>query len=169
MNQRDINRSVLKPFSISRYPSSFIAAHYRRFCVNHQLKTLRLTSKLRDPNSYSRARRLLLKLPTASQSQHQRRLRNIIRDPTDESNVLHLDLTEEIPSTTNDQHNTKPQTIILHYRHERRLQSYKKDIHTTWSNNFNATPISTVRLIVGHRNHSNLGVELIQKRTKPNR
>lgn len=127
---------------------------------------MRFTAIIRDSDAYDRARRALLRLPTPSQSQNNQRIQNIIKDPIDTTNVTLADLNEEPSSKTMIVQNRFPSRLILHYHHERRLCTYKRDLHEIWSRNMNPTPLSTIKLIVGHRNHSNLKRELIHKKPR---
>ncbi len=45
--------------------------------------------------------------------------------------------------------------LIIHYTHEQRLESYKKDIHHLWNQTFTETPMMNTKLIVGNRNSQN--------------
>jgi hypothetical protein len=58
-------------------------------------------------------------------------------------------------------------TLFLHYTHEQRLQSLKRDIHKIYAETFLGTPDEDVRLVVGHRNNPNISYELMQKRPPP--
>ncbi len=54
--------------------------------------------------------------------------------------------------------------LIIHYKHEQRLASYKKDLHQIWNNTFIHTPIYYTKLIVGSYNNRNTARELVSKR-----
>jgi hypothetical protein len=41
--------------------------------------------------------------------------------------------------------------LIVHYTHEARLASYKKDIHQLWHQLFAETPVMNTNLIIGNR------------------
>jgi hypothetical protein len=56
--------------------------------------------------------------------------------------------------------------LILDYTHEKRLVSYKRDIHQIWNSNFADTPVHDVKVVVDHRNNRTLQNELVQKRPK---
>lgn len=56
------------------------------------------------------------------------------------------------------------QCLILHYKHEQRLASYKKDIHQLWNKTFTNTPVISTKLIVGSCNNKNATRELVSKR-----
>ncbi|CAF0779037.1 unnamed protein product [Rotaria sordida] len=58
--------------------------------------------------------------------------------------------------------------LIIHYTHERRLSTYKKDIHQLWNHIFVHTPVINTRLIVGKRNSANLTKELVCRRPQTN-
>ena len=149
-----------------RYPSAFIAKYYRRFCAKHHLKTMQLTTTITDTRGYHSARRTILHLPTASQSQQLRRVRDTINDPNDATNVLVENLLADRQKPSEEPKQPKPKRLIVHYHHERRLTSYKRKIHHAWTTTFDHTPLPTTHLIVGNRNHSNLKRELIREKSR---
>ena len=127
---------------------------------------MRAVQPICDNNTYAGARRAILRLPTASQSQHNRNIQNVIIDPIDATNAILANLINEQSSKYPPASRPYQSTLILHYHHERRLAPYKKDVHQLWSRTFDRTPLPATRLIVGHRNHSNLKRELVRKRPK---
>ena len=52
--------------------------------------------------------------------------------------------------------------LIVHYTHEKRLQTYKREIHQIWNQLFFNTPALEVRLIIGNKNSRNIRRELIR-------
>jgi hypothetical protein len=54
--------------------------------------------------------------------------------------------------------------LIIHYTHEKRFESFKKDIHRLWDKIFQSTPVSHTKLIIGHRNNKNATQELLRRR-----
>jgi len=52
--------------------------------------------------------------------------------------------------------------LIIHYVHEARLTSYKKDIHELWDQIFQETIVMNTKLIVGNRNSSNTTQTLVR-------
>jgi hypothetical protein len=54
--------------------------------------------------------------------------------------------------------------VIIHYQHEARLESFKKDIHQLWNQTFNETSIKNTKLIVGNRNSRNTTKALVHRR-----
>ena len=56
------------------------------------------------------------------------------------------------------------QTLILHYTHEKRLQTTKKLMHRLWQRIFNQTSIKNIKLIVGNRSKRNTKEEHVSQR-----
>lgn len=54
--------------------------------------------------------------------------------------------------------------VIIHYTHENRFITMKKDMHEIFRHAFKDLGIEAVRLIVGHRNSKTIQRELIRKR-----
>ena len=59
--------------------------------------------------------------------------------------------------------------LIIHYTYEKRLSSYKQDIHEIWNQTFQQTPVTNTRLIIGHRNSKNLTKQLVRRHPKPSK
>ncbi len=62
------------------------------------------------------------------------------------------------------QESTFTEKFIIHYIHEARLQTTKKDIHQLWDQTFQQTPIMNTKLIIGNRNSPNLTRTLVHRR-----
>jgi hypothetical protein len=60
--------------------------------------------------------------------------------------------------------NQSQDKIIIHYTHENRFTSMKKDMHEIFREAFKDLKIENLRLIVGHRNSPTTQRELIRKR-----
>jgi hypothetical protein len=71
-------------------------------------------------------------------------------------------------STTHHQGKKCQDNIIIHYTHENRFTSMKRDMHEIFHDTFKGLGIEAVRLIVGHRNSPNTQRELIRKRSHMN-
>ena len=54
--------------------------------------------------------------------------------------------------------------LIIHYTHEKRFHTFKKDIHELWNQMFQCTPVSNTKLIIGHKNNRNATQELVRRR-----
>jgi hypothetical protein len=57
-------------------------------------------------------------------------------------------------------------SLFLHYKHEKRFDSFQRDLHKIYSDVFDGSEAVDLSLIVGHRNRGNTKSELIQ--TRPN-
>jgi len=53
--------------------------------------------------------------------------------------------------------------LIIHYTHENRLESSKKDIHELWDHVFTNTPVMNTKLIIGNRNNPNMTKTLVRR------
>jgi hypothetical protein len=60
--------------------------------------------------------------------------------------------------------NKSQDKIIIHYTHENRFTSMKRDMHEIFREAFKELGIENLRLIVGHRNSLTTQRELIRKR-----
>ncbi|CAF3875971.1 unnamed protein product [Rotaria sp. Silwood1] len=61
----------------------------------------------------------------------------------------------------------KPQhadQILIHYNHEKRLDSIKRDMHKAYDKVFKNTPVGDIKMIVGNRNRRDAKHQLIRKR-----
>ncbi|CAF3936480.1 unnamed protein product [Rotaria sp. Silwood1] len=74
-----------------------------------------------------------------------------------------------LPTTTTEQGTkTKFQDkAIIHYTHEKRFTTTKKDMHEIFRKAFKCLAIEALRLIVGHRSSPSTQRELIRKRPQP--
>ena len=54
--------------------------------------------------------------------------------------------------------------LIIHYTHEKRFQSFKRDMHTIYEDVFKDTPAMQVKLIVGNKNRRSARHQLIRKK-----
>lgn len=68
---------------------------------------------------------------------------------------------EKSTDLSNDRENMEQNCLIIHYRHENRLKTLRRDTHRMWDGNFDATPIQNLRLIIGIKNDQNTKRELI--------
>jgi hypothetical protein len=56
--------------------------------------------------------------------------------------------------------------IIVHYTHEKRFRSFKRDMHHIYGNTFQNKIDKDIKMIVGNRNRRDAQKELIRKRPK---
>jgi len=57
--------------------------------------------------------------------------------------------------------------LLLHYTHEKRFDSYKRDLHQIWSQKFANITAMDVKVIVGNRTNRDAKSELVRKRPHP--
>lgn len=146
-----------------RYPSHFIENQFTRFFSDHLL-FYSFLPMIENEKQYQLLRdRIRLKSITKSWQTNPNVTRNEIGP-----NRSHPD---KLPSSTSNSptpmlsDKTKQQDrIIIHYIHEGRFRSFKKDLHQIHQNVFKNTPALGTRLIVGNRNRRSAKFELIRKR-----
>ena len=88
---------------------------------------------------------------------------NIDNEQTDEQ------IMEREKSKNNNQNNpiyNKGDKFFVHYTHEQRFQSLKRDVHTLHQHMFHNSPAIYSKLIVGNRNRRNTQHELVRKRPR---
>ena len=109
-------------------------------------------------------RQKLLGQPTQRQSQAAlgAATADIDNDQTDET----IPAKEDATTTTNQSIYNKDDKLFVHYTHEKRFQSLKRDMHQVYQNTFGNSPAIYSRLVVGNRNRRNQQHELIRKRPK---
>ena len=101
----------------------------------------------------------LLKQQTNVEQQVQDRISSIT-DQSDEEQTKD----KHNPNKAQQKQDKWNKCLIIHYTHEQRLASYKRDIHQIWDATFKPTPIQETKLIVGNRNNRNSAEELVSKR-----
>lgn len=110
-------------------------------------------------------RQTLLGQPTPRQSQTTTSAdtADVDNDQTDEQ------LQQAIESTTKDEIETTnyDDKLFIHYTHEKRFQSCKRDMHHVYEDIFKHTPAMHTKLIVGNKNRRKAQHEMIRK--KPNK
>jgi hypothetical protein len=117
-----------------------------------------------DEKKFFLMRRKQLGQPTQRQSQValSAATADIDNDQTDEQ-IMEK---ENNTTTTNNQIYNKGDKFFVHYTHEKRFQSVKRDMHRIYEDIFGNTPAMHSKLIAGNRNRRNTQHELIRKRPK---
>jgi len=93
------------------------------------------------------------------------RTANIDNDQTDET--IEIQPNEAASTMKIEKHPTNDQDkLFVHYTHEKRFQSFKRDAHKGYDQIFKHTNAMDLRLIVGNRNRRDAKNELIRKRPK---
>ena len=109
-------------------------------------------------NDFAFIRRILLNKPTIPEYQIATRIATTFDVNTKEevdNPLVRARLNKQTKYDTN---------LIIHYTHEKRLQSNKTDIHQLWNQTFQQTPVTNTRLIIGNRNSRNITKELVHRR-----
>jgi hypothetical protein len=111
-------------------------------------------------------RQTLLGQPTQRQSQValSAATADIDNDPTDEQ-IMKME-NEKNTTTANETIYNKDDRFFVHYTHEKRFQSLKRDMHKLYQDTFENTAAIYSKLIVGNRNRRNAQHELVRKRPK---
>lgn len=119
-------------------------------------------STIENENQFLQMRYEILKQPTTRQSQVALRqaLANI--DNEQENN----EVTPNTESTTKKRESNASYgaKLFVHYTHEQRFHSCKRDMHKVYENIFKDTPAMYTELVVGNRNRRQATNELIRKR-----
>jgi len=113
-------------------------------------------------------RQKLLGQPTQRQSQAalSEATADIENDQTDETTAENENTTTTTTTTANKPIYNKDDKLFVHYTHEKRFQSLKRDMHRVYQNTFENSPAIYTRLVVGNRNRRNAQHELVRKRPK---
>ncbi len=88
---------------------------------------------------------------------------NINNDQTDDTKPAEL---QEAMKKTGKKPIHYGDQLFVHYTHEKRFESFKRDMHTINDNVFKNTPVMDLKLIVGSRNSRDTRNELVRKRPK---
>lgn len=82
------------------------------------------------------------------------------QDPVSAQVTIPKDIPPKVTSKSNQNENK----MIIHYTHERRFESMKRDMHKIYDDTFKETPVADVKMIVGSRNRRDAKNDLIRKR-----
>ncbi|CAF1409608.1 unnamed protein product [Rotaria magnacalcarata] len=149
------------------YPFRYIDTHFRKF-FGRSLSKSSMIPFIANENQFLVMRNTLLPKLTVKERETQHRIAAArLSKETKDTNDK-----EKMTTITTISRQNKPNkftnTLFLHYTHEQRLHTLKRDIHKIYSEIFHNALSMDLRLIVGHRNHRNTGHELIQKRPHRN-
>lgn len=137
----------------SSYPQTFIEKQLRIVFENSILTTA--IHPTLDESRFLLHRTKLMGTMTARQSQVDHRITLSKLDNGMEPMIFNTNLRKQ---------KKLQDRILLHYTHENRLQTMKRDIHEVFRQSFIGLGIDNLRLIVGHRNSPSIQRELIRKR-----
>jgi hypothetical protein len=111
-------------------------------------------------NDFATIHRQLLRKPTISEHQIASRIAKTI-DNDNKDTVDNL-----LVKTRLDKESKCINSLITHYIHEKRLATYKKDIHKLWNQTFTQTPLLNTWLIIGNRNNQNMTKQPVCRRSQ---
>lgn len=104
--------------------------------------------------------------PRQSQVQMRAATANIDNDETDDDVAKTESISSTAITTTERNQIDYKNRLFIHYKHEKRFQSMKRDMHQVYDNVFKNTSVMDVRLFVGNRNGPDAKKELVRKKTK---
>lgn len=144
------------------YPSTFIANEFRKFFFEY-ISTCPFLPFIDDEQQYFHMRHKLLGKPTRRQSQValSAAAADTDNDQTDDR------IMEQQSTTTTDKKSTNyGEKFFVHYTHEQRFNTLKKEMHQVYDDVFRNTPAMYTKMRVCTRNRRDAKNELIRKRPK---
>ena len=118
----------------------------------------RLIPLIESESYFQLIRSNILKRTTATELEVAAR----IAKATDHHDMGTIDASSAV-STKRKQNSKWDNNLIIHYSHEKRFETLKKDIHQLWNQIFHDTPIMNTKLIIGHKNNNSTTRELVQR------
>lgn len=146
--------------SLSRsYPPRYIHNRFVKFFQSFLYTSTSVLPVINNKSFFDFVRQYLLDTPTISEHQIASRMARTVTDAQDYNAIDDPLVREKIKRKAKSIDN-----LIVHYTHEARLASSKKDIHQLWHQIFNGTTIAQTKLIVGNRNNRKCQDSLIRRR-----
>ncbi|CAM4851805.1 unnamed protein product [Rotaria magnacalcarata] len=159
----DETRYIKSTFLYNGYPSSFIDKTFRKFFSGY-ISSRSFLPFLDNEAQFIQMRIALSGQPSRQQSQVEMRIATLTND--NDHLVEDLDKKEEFIIQENENPNELQNKLIIHYTHEKRFNTRKRDLHHIFQETFANTPIIETKLIVGDRNQKSTMKELIRKRPR---
>ncbi|CAF4829967.1 unnamed protein product, partial [Rotaria magnacalcarata] len=159
----DERRYIKSTFLYNGYPSSFIDKTFRKFFSGY-ISSRSFLPFLDNERQFSQIRIALSGQPSRQQSQVEMRIATLTND--NEHLIEDSDKKREFSIPENKKPNEFQNKLIIHYTHEKRFNTRKRDLHCTFQEKFANTPIIETKLIIGNRNRINTMKELIRKRPR---
>jgi hypothetical protein len=144
-------------FTIYSYPPRYINSQFNKFFSSY-LPILFVSPMITNETDFAFIRRSILNKPTIPEYQIASRIAKTINIESVEdvdNPLVKARIGKQTKFDTN---------VIIHYTHEKRFQTNKKDIHQLWNQTFQQTPVMNIRLIIGNRNSRNMTRELVHRR-----
>ncbi len=146
------------------YPSTFIDNQFHKFFFEYISSSP--SPFITDEKQFFLMCHNIIDQPTPRQSQVAMRAAtaNIDNDPTDEEQN---ESKESSIKKTGKNETNYGDKLFIHYTHEKRFHSFKRDMHQVYDDIFKNTNAMDLKLIVGNCNRRDARNELIRKRPKP--
>ncbi|CAF4362921.1 unnamed protein product [Rotaria magnacalcarata] len=157
----DESRYIKSAFLYNCYPSSFIHKTFRKFFSDY-ISSRSFLPFLDNEAQFIQMRIALSGQPSQQQSQVEMRIATLTTD--NEHLIEESDKKQEFTIHDNKNPNEFQNKLIIHYTHEKRFSTHKRDLHRIFQEIFANTPIIETKLIVGNRNQKSTMKELIRKR-----
>ena len=143
-----------------RYPYAYIDKQIRKVFGDFVSNTS-ILPHIDNSETFVQLRRKLMGQPTVRQFQIEAQLVLYKENHGDKNDNQSISTTANMTHATVKNPRDK---IIVHYTHENRFTSMKRDMHEIFREAFKDLGIESVRFIVAHRNSPNTQRELIRKR-----
>ncbi|CAF3415897.1 unnamed protein product [Rotaria socialis] len=156
----DERRYIKSTFLYNGYPSSFIDKTFRKFFSDY-ISSRSFLPFLDNEAQFIQMRIALSGQPSRQQSQVEMRIATLTYDK--DHLVEDLDKKEEFIIQENKKPNKLQNKLIIHYTHEKRFNTRKRDLHRIFQETFANTQIIETKLIVGNRNQKSTMKEMIRK------
>jgi hypothetical protein len=157
-------RIILISKIFSSYPSSFIDNQFEKFFIEY-ISSSSFLPVIDNETQLFLMRDKIMRQPTSRQSQvaMSTSIANIDNDQTDDT----VDIESKEPTKNAGRKPTNyGDKLFFHYTHEKRFESFKRDMHKIYDTVFKNTPAMDLRVIVGNRNRPDAKTEIISKRPK---
>ncbi len=142
------------------YPPRYIYSGFKKFSSTY-LSASFILPMISNENNFATINHQLLSKPTISKyqiaSQIEKTINLNFKDELDNP-LIKVRLDKESKWITN---------LIIHYMHEKWLQTYKKDICQLWNKTFQQTSFMNIRLVTDNWNSGNMTKQLLHQRPQP--
>ncbi|CAM4979639.1 unnamed protein product, partial [Rotaria socialis] len=159
----DERRYIKSTFLYNGYPSSFIDKIFRKFLSGY-ISSRSFLPFLDNEDQFLHMRIALSGQPRRQQSQVEMRIETLTTN--NEHLIEELDKKQEFTIQEKKKPNEFENKLIIHYTHEKRFNTRKRDLHRIFQETFANTQIIETKLIVGNRNQKSTMRELIRKRPR---
>ncbi|CAF4698875.1 unnamed protein product [Rotaria socialis] len=145
------------------YPSSFIDKIFRKIFSGY-ISSRSFLPFIDNEDQFLHMRIALSGQPSRQQSQVEMRIATLTTN--NEHLIEELEKKQEVPIQEKKKPNEFQNKLIIHYTHEKRFNTRKRDLHRIFQETFANTSILETKLIVGNRNQKSIMKELIRKRPR---